>query len=55
MSRKVIQITANPDLYVLCDDGEMFRLSGSAWYPVPPIPQGEPQNLSRQPGDPQKR
>ena len=47
MTRKVVQIAVNPDLYVLCDDGEMFRLSGNAWYPVPPVPQGDPGYIGK--------
>jgi hypothetical protein len=44
MTRKVIQIAASSSrLYVLCDDGEMFRFGGQAWLAIPPIPQGEPK------------
>jgi hypothetical protein len=46
MTRKVIQIAASSSrLYVLCDDGEMFRFGGQAWLAIPPIPQGDAKIL----------
>jgi hypothetical protein len=43
MPRKVIQIAADSGrLIVLCDDGEVFRLTGKTWHRVAPIPQGSP-------------
>jgi hypothetical protein len=46
MTRKVTQIAASASrLYVLCDDGEMFRFGGQAWQPIPPIPQAEPKDI----------
>jgi hypothetical protein len=49
MTRKVVQIAANPDrLYALCDDGEVFRLIGDdTWHHVTPIPQGDPPGIPK--------
>ena len=48
MMRKVIQIAASSSrLYVLCDDGEIFRFGGQAWWSVPPIPQGKPTDIAK--------
>jgi hypothetical protein len=46
MTRKITQIDASASrLYVLCDDGEMFRFGGQAWLAIPPIPQGKPKDF----------
>jgi hypothetical protein len=45
MARTVIQIAANSDsLFALCDDGQIFKLSGDTWHLVAPIPQGGPRD-----------
>jgi hypothetical protein len=45
MARIVIQIGADPSyLYVLCNDGEIFRLVNHVWQAMPPIPQDDPRD-----------
>jgi hypothetical protein len=53
MARTVVQIAANQDrLFALCDDGQIFKLSGDTWQPVSPVPQGGPRDTGskRKPG-----
>lgn len=50
MARTVIQIAANQDrLFALCDDGQIFKLTGDTWHPVAPIPQGGPRDTGSGP------
>jgi hypothetical protein len=50
MARTVIQIAANQDrLFALCDDGQIFKLSGDTWHPVAPIPQDDARDTGSKP------
>jgi hypothetical protein len=49
MTRTITQIAASASrLYVLCDDGAMFRFGEQEWLAIPPIPQGQVAFKKRQ-------